>query len=117
MNQARGRSLHRAPEPMKEFAHMARVVVDAEFLLEDVSQDGRSPDAGVQAVSHRSAFHDVVKLLPLLLGELAGASAPMSFLDPLHAIFIPAAHPGVDPGAVNVKQIRNLGWGEAIHAE
>ena len=96
---------------------MARMVMDAEFLLEDLSQDGRSPNTRVQTVSHRSAFHNVMEQLPLFLGEFAGASAPMSFLDTLHAIVIPANHPGVDAGAVNVKQIRNLGWGEAIHAE
>jgi hypothetical protein len=102
---------------MQEFAHMARMVVDAEFLLEDVRQDGRSPNPRVQTVSHRSAFHNVMEQLPLFLGEFAGASAPMSFLDPLHAIVIPANHPGVDAGAVHVKHIRNLGWGEAIDAE
>ena len=68
---------------MQEFAHMARMVVDAEFLLEDVRQDRRSPNTRVQTVSHRSAFHNVMEQLPLFLGEFAGASAPMSFLDPL----------------------------------
>jgi len=117
LDQTRGRSLHRAAEPMEEFAHMARMVTDAEFLLEDLSQDGRSPNARVQTMSYRSAFHNIMEQLLLFLREFAGASAPMSFLDPLHAIVIPANHPGVDAGAVHVQQLRNLRWGEAIHAE
>jgi hypothetical protein len=102
---------------MQEFSHMAWMGVDAEFLLENVGQDGRGPNAGVEAVRHRAALHDVVELLLLCFGEFARASAPVPFLDPLQAILIPAAHPRVDAAAVNMKQISNLGWGMAIHAE
>jgi len=96
---------------------MARMVLDVEFLLDDVGQNGRGPHAGVQTVSHRAALHDVVQLLALFLGEFGGSPTAMPFLDPLHAQLIPAAHPGVDAAAVHVKPISNLGWGMALHAE
>ena len=96
---------------------MAGMILDAEFLLEDVGQDGRGPNAGVQTVSHRAAFYEVKELLPLFRGEFGGTPTAMPFLDPLHAIVIPAAHPGVDAASVNVKQISNLGRGVARHAE
>lgn len=96
---------------------MAWMVADAEFLLDHLGQDGRGPNSGVEAVRHRAALHDVVELLLLCFGQFAGASAPAPFLDPLQAILIPTAHPGVDAAAVHMKHICNLGRGMAIHAE
>jgi hypothetical protein len=85
---------------MQEFAHMARMVLDAEFLPEDAGQDGRGPNAGVQALSHRAAVHEVMKLLPLGCGEFARATTAVTFLDSLHALRIPVANPGVNAAAV-----------------
>jgi hypothetical protein len=41
----------------------------------------------------------------------------MTFLNPLLAMLIPEAHPGVDAGAMNVEQAGNLGRRLSISAE
>ncbi len=96
---------------------MARMVVDAEFLLENLGQDGRGPNAGVQSVSYRAAVHDVMELLPLGFGEFARATTAIAFLDALQALRIPAANPSVNAAAVDLQQIRNLRWRVARHTE
>jgi hypothetical protein len=41
----------------------------------------------------------------------------MAFLNPLGSILIPVANPSVDTGAMNVKQVGDLGRGMSIGAE
>jgi len=96
---------------------MAGMVVHAELLLDHAGQDGRGPDSGMQAVSHGTAFDNVVELLALRLGQLAGPSAAVAFLNPLLPILVPVAHPGMNARAVNVEQVGNVGWGVAVGAE
>jgi hypothetical protein len=102
---------------MQEFAHMARMILDAEFLLQDIGQNGRGPNAGVQAISDRAAVHDVMELLPLGFGEFARATTAIAFLDALQALRIPAANPDVNAAAVDLQQLSNLRWRVARHTE
>ena len=102
-DQARGGAWPRADESRQEFAHLARMVLDAEFLLEDADQDGRGPSAGVQALSHRAAVHEIMELLPLGFVEFARATTAVPFLDALHALRIPVANPGVNAAAVDLQ--------------
>jgi len=96
---------------------MARMVIHSELLLDDTGQDRRGPDSGVQSVSHRAAFNNVVELFELFAGQLAGASAAMALLDPLWAMLVPVAHPSVNAGAMNLEQSGNLGRGMPAGAE
>ena len=96
---------------------MPRMIRDAEFLLDDLGQDGRGPNAGVQAISYRAAVDDVMELLPLGFGEFARATTAVTFLDALHALRIPVANPGVNAAAVDLQELRNLRWRVARHTE
>lgn len=96
---------------------MARMVLDTKFLLDNAGQDGRGPNSGLQTVSHRTAFNDVVELLALRRVQFTGPCAAIAFLDPLLALFIPAAHPGVDARAVNLKPVGDLRRRVAIDSE
>ena len=45
---------------------MARMILNAEFLLDDPGDHGRGPrTARIEAVGYRAAFENVVELLPL----------------------------------------------------
>ena len=96
---------------------MARMVSDAKFFLNHSGQDRRGPNPGVQTVGHRAAFDNVVELLALGLGKLAGSSGAMAFHDPLQAILVPVADPGVDAGAMNMEKLGNIGRGATVGAE
>lgn len=93
------------------------MVVHSKFFLDDTGQDRRGPDSGVQSVSHRAAFHNVVELLELFAGQLARASAAMALLDPLLAMLVPVAHPSVNAGAMNLEQSGDLGRAVPVGAE
>ena len=41
----------------------------------------------------------------------------MAFFDPVHAVFIPRADPGVNAGAMHVEQLGEVGRGMAIGAQ
>ena len=102
---------------MEQFAHVAGMILHVEFLVEDVGEQGRGPDSGVQAVSHRPAFNKVVQLLALGAGQFAGASAAVAFLDPFKSIFIPVADPSMDARAVDMKQHGDGRGGVAVEAQ
>src|SRR5438270_12186788 len=59
------RTLHREAQTMEQLAHMARMIMNVEFLLDDPGDHGRGPDARIQAVGYRAAFENVVELTPL----------------------------------------------------
>src|ERR1035438_8889946 len=61
------RPLHREVERVKQFAHMPRMVGDAELLLDHPGNHGRGPHAVVQSISHRTTVQNVSQLLTLLL--------------------------------------------------
>ena len=96
---------------------MARMVSDAKFFRNHSGQDRRGPNPGVQTVGHRTDFNNVLEVLALGLGKSAGAPAAMAFHDPLQAMLIPVADPGVDAGPVNVEQLGNIGRGATVGAE
>jgi hypothetical protein len=102
---------------MKEFSHVAWMVVDTELGMDNAGQDRRGPDSGVKSVSHRTAFNNVMEVLKLTLGQFAGATTTMTFHDSLLTMLIPSRHPGMNPGAMNVKKLGNLGWGVPINAK
>ena len=109
--------MKRTAQPMKQFAHMARMIAHPKLLLDDVGQDRRGPDSRVESVSHRAAFNNVVKMLELFWSQFTRASRAMAFFNSLRAVLIPVANPSVDTGAMNVKQISDLGRGKTIGAE
>lgn len=96
---------------------MTWMVVDTELRMDNAGQDRRSPNSGVKSVSHRAAFNNVMELLKLTLGQFARAPTTMTLHDPLLTMLIPARHPGMNPGAMNVKQVGNLGWCVPIDAK
>ena len=55
------RPLHGGAQVMKQFAHMPRMVDDAELLFDRPGDHGRGPDSGVQPISHRPAVQDVAE--------------------------------------------------------
>jgi hypothetical protein len=83
------------------------MVLHGELLLDHARQDRRGPDAGVQTVRHRTTFHDVVEVPALLLGQCAGATTAVTFLESFRTVLIPAANPGMDARAVDMEQVGN----------
>jgi hypothetical protein len=59
--------------------------MNAEFLLDDPGDHGRSPDARIQAVGYRAAVENVVELFPLRRRQLQWPARAMSFEQPFHA--------------------------------
>ena len=117
MDQTGGGALHRTAQAVKKFAHMAGMIIHAEFLMDNVGQDGRGPDSRIESVSHRAAFNNVVQMLELFGSQFTRASRAMAFFNSLWAVLIPVANPSVDTGAMNVKQIGDLGRGKTIGTE
>jgi hypothetical protein len=64
-----------------------------EFLRNDLANQGRGPDAGVQAVSDRAAIQNVTELLALSLGEASGSAAAVTFPEPFLGISVPVVNP------------------------
>src|SRR5207302_5228769 len=64
------RTLHREAQTMEQLAHMAWMIMNVEFLLDDPGDHGRGPDARIQAVGYRAAFENVVELFPLCRCQL-----------------------------------------------
>jgi hypothetical protein len=51
---------------VKPFAHMARMIWNAELFLDHPSNHRRGPDATIQAVSDRTTVENVPRVLLLL---------------------------------------------------
>ena len=96
---------------------MAWMGLHLKLLLENAGQDWGGPDARVQTVSDRPAFHDGVELLALRGRQGRRPAAPMAFLNPLQAVFIPEANPSMNTRAMNVEEVGHLGWGVPVGAE
>jgi hypothetical protein len=64
---------------VKQFAHMSRMVADAEFLLDHPGNHGRGPDAVVQSVRYRTTVQNISQLLALLLCQPWQPSGSVSF--------------------------------------
>ncbi len=79
------RALHREARTMEQFAHMSRMIVNAEFLLDYPGDHGRGPDARIQAVSYRATVENVVELFPLHRRQPQWPARAMPFEQPLHA--------------------------------
>src|SRR5256885_4634496 len=79
------RALHGEAQTMEPLAHMARMIMNAEFLLDDPGDHGRGPDARIQSVGHRAAFENVVELFALRRRQLQWPPRAMPFEQPLHA--------------------------------
>src|ERR1022692_1295803 len=78
--------LHREVERMKQFAHLPRMVGDAELLLDHPGNHRRGPHAIVQSVSHRPTIQNVSQLLALLWCQLCRPSGTVSFQQTLDAM-------------------------------
>src|SRR3982751_5813231 len=61
--------LHRKSPVMKQLAHVPRMILNAEFLLDQPGDHGPCANAAVQPVSDRAAVQDISQLLLLFLGE------------------------------------------------
>src|SRR6266852_1300939 len=58
--------LHRKSPAVKQLAHMPRMILNPELLLDHPGNHGRRPDAAVQTVSYRTTVENVAQLLLLL---------------------------------------------------
>src|SRR5580693_4976454 len=79
------RALHGEAQTMEQLAHMAWMIMNSEFLLDDPGDHGRGPDARIQTVGYRAAVENVVELFPLRRRQLQWPARAMSFEQPLHA--------------------------------
>jgi hypothetical protein len=63
-----GRHATRAPhgdaQTVEQLAHMAWMLMNAEFLVDDPGDHGRGPDARIQTIGYRAAAENVVELFP-----------------------------------------------------
>src|ERR1019366_363857 len=66
------RALHGEARTMEQLAHMAWMIMNAEFLLDHPGDHRRSPDARTQTVSYRATIENVVELFPLRRRQLPG---------------------------------------------
>ena len=64
--------LHGETQVMKQPAHVARMVGDAELFFRHPGDHGRSPDPGVQPISYGAAIENVAEAAVLGLGQRAG---------------------------------------------
>jgi hypothetical protein len=96
---------------------MAWMVAHTELLLDNAGQNRRGPDSGVQTVSHRAAFDNIVELLALRVRQFTGPSATVAFLNSLLAVLVPVAPPGMNARAMHVEQFGNLRRGVSLRAE
>jgi hypothetical protein len=87
------RALHRKSPGMEQLTHMARVMVDAELLLDHAGDHGRCPDAVVQAVSHRTTVQNISQLLLLLFRQFRWPTRPIAFQRSVHSIGLTALEP------------------------
>jgi hypothetical protein len=71
---------------MQQFAHMARMILNPELLLDHPGNHGRRPDAAVQTVSHRATVENVTQLLLLLFCQLRGPTRPIAFQQTIDSI-------------------------------
>src|ERR1700686_298160 len=71
--------LHREPPAVKQLAHMARMILNPELLLDHPGNHGRGPDATVQTVSYRTTVENVSQLLLLLFCQFRWPTRPIPF--------------------------------------
>src|SRR5271167_1339987 len=102
------RSLHRIPPRMQQLAHMARMILDAELLLDYPSDHRRGPDPVVQTVSHWTAVQYVPHLLLLRVRQGGGTARPVAFQQTLDTLGLIALQPRRDLGARRLQQVRQL---------
>src|ERR1035437_11046517 len=87
------RPLHGEAQVMKQFAHMPRMVDDAELLFDRPGDHGRGPDSGVQPISHRPAVEDVAQAAVLRFLPPRRPPGPVTFQEALDAVTLIRSHP------------------------
>src|ERR1017187_9998774 len=80
------RPLHGEAQVMKQFAHVPRMVDDAELLFDRPGDHGRGPDSGVQPISHRAAVQDVAEAAVLGFRQPRWPPGPVTFQEALDAV-------------------------------
>src|SRR5260370_9438267 len=80
------RALHRKSPTMKQFAHVARMILNPELLLDHPGNHGRRPDAGVQTVGHRTTIENVPQVLLLLLCQFRWPTRAIPFQQTIDSI-------------------------------
>ena len=112
------RALHGAADLPEQFAHVARMIMHVEFLGDDLRDDGRGPDAGLQSIGHRAALDDIAQTFGGGLVQSGGAAAAVTFVESRDAVPVPGENPGVSGAAVDVQQPGDIGdavLGQAEH--
>jgi len=78
---------------MEQLAHMTGVILDVEFLFDHPGDHGRRPDAGVQAVSGRTAVQNISQLLLLLFRQFRWPARSIAFEQTIHSMALIALEP------------------------
>jgi hypothetical protein len=99
---------------MKQLAHVTRMVDDAELFLHHPGDHRRSPDPGVQPISHRAAIEDVAEAAVLGLAQARGPSGAVTFQEALHALRLKASQPLGNLGARRLQNPGQIAAGAAF---
>ena len=99
---------------MKQLAHVPRMVDDAELFLHHPGDHRRSPDPGVQPISHRAAIQDVAEAAVLCRAQARGPSGSVTFQETLDAVRLIASQPRGHFGARRLQNSCQIAAGPAF---
>lgn len=117
LDQSSGGPLDREIQLLEQMPDMAGMIADVKFLLNDLGDQGRSPDSGAQPVSDGAAVQDIGQLFPLVGAQLGGPSAALAFQESFLAMAVPGPDPGMNPRAIHLEVVGDLACGMALDAE
>jgi hypothetical protein len=109
--------LHRKSPSVKQFAHVAGMILNAEFLLDHPSNHGRRPDAAIQTVRHRTAVENVTQLLLLLFCQLRGPTRPIPFQQTIDSLRLITLEPFRYLGSRRLQDLRQFATGMSFRIQ
>lgn len=116
LDQACCRSLPRITQLSQQLPHVPGMIGLIEFVLNDLTDQWRGPDAGFQTISHRTAVQNITELLALSLTEAGRPAAALALPKPFLAAGVPVLDPERHRAAMNLELVGNVAGRVPIQA-
>src|SRR5271157_2476810 len=112
--QEAARALHGETDLMQELADMARMVANAELLLDHPGNQGRGPHPAVQAIGHWAAVENILQLRLLWLRQARRTPGAVALQQPLYSVGLIPRQPFRNLGSRCFQNSRQFATGAAF---
>ena len=82
---------------------MSWMIFYPKLLVNDLGQERRSPNAGIEAIGDWAALDYVVHAFQLSCSKARGPATAMALLEPVDGMVVPKAHPAMHGSTTDVE--------------